>query len=457
MNSQGQPVSATLVTDLNGNPIPNPNPPNTSTIANTPYNANQYFNAQGVLQGNISDTYGNYLIGPVPAPGVNATLATAISIGLQAQSTLGAGVLAGLATGQPVLGSTAGLTAGFALIGNDYKGSGAGNPQQAYTILNSDGTTSSVVNQPLVLAFQDWASFALGVTNQVYLGSSTLGAQAVDAEIWVYPHLFNSTSGPATIARNQVSGEGGANYDLGSSTSNVADNLVPTPTSSGPVLNQISSSWGVSPLPVSSNGVPPASASGEPTGWAITYTVPSSSTGQQSQGLVSYYDSSTNQYVLNGGLVSIPASAVTDLSYTNGNSQVHFGTDASGNLTGASVSIVQGANSATVTDSVSGNQITVPGIIDTSQFQAGQPVQIINADGTINIPSTIGLLTWTPTSGNVAVQVPGSTAINTIIDGNSVTIIQPQQGSDSTPYAVIVPTTGAGAPSSNGTISAAWK
>jgi len=242
MNSAGQVVPATFVTDLNGNPIVNPNQPNTSSIAGTRYNANQYFNAQGDPLGNITDINpNNYLIGPVQSPGVNATLADAISIGLQARAMLSEGTLAVLDTiDDPEQLPRAGLAAGFALIGLAYMGPGFGNPQQAYTLFNSDGTTQSVVNQHIALAFQDWASFALGVTNQVYLGKSPLAVNLVDKEIEIYPAIpiFGSTAGPATIARNQISGEGGANFNLGSSVSEVASNRITTTTPSGPVIDE---------------------------------------------------------------------------------------------------------------------------------------------------------------------------------------------------------------------------
>ncbi len=52
MSSSGQVVPATYVTDLNGNPIVNPNQVvNSATIAGTIFSANQYFNANGDLLG----------------------------------------------------------------------------------------------------------------------------------------------------------------------------------------------------------------------------------------------------------------------------------------------------------------------------------------------------------------------------------------------------------------------
>jgi hypothetical protein len=177
-------------------------------------------------------------------------------------------------------------------------------------------------------------------------------------------------------------------------------------------------------------------------GWSITYTVPSSSTGLQSQGLVDYYDSSTGQYVL-GGNGRVDASAVTGLTYRNGNSTVCYATDSTGSPNGTGVAVTQGNGSTTITNLGSGNPISVAGTVDTSNLQPGQPVAVSTASGTYHVDPATGDITD-----------PG--AITTTVNGNTVTIINPvasnDNGASGSTFAVIQ-SNDASASSSNVTIA----
>lgn len=297
---------------------------------------------------------------------------------------------------------------------------------------------------------------ALGLSSQDHVGTVTwtgnVGAQTNLAdELTQWNSLSVTNATPFTATASSLAGQAvlgsilSGQSVLGLSLYHNSGYYVPTVTALIDSQTTPVNGGGISlALPISWNGVPPSLPQGQSpgeSGWSITYTIPSSSTGLQSTGLVDYYDASANQYVLGGG-ARISASAVTGLSYQNGNSSVQFATNATGALTGAGISVVQGAGSATVTDLGSGNQNTVAGTVNTNNLQPGQPVPVTTAAGTYHIDPATGDITD-----------PG--AIIATIGGNTVTIINPPGANDNSPsggaFAVI--TSNAQAFPSNMTLS----